>query len=114
MRVPPDIDQLISGLPGEEIILSGLRDLESGEFGSQNALLILIARSRLTSAGLTFLDSVDKDEQRCQTVSNESMLYKRLQKSDPESAFGQYKSMKRLLDSFVRCLELRQARLAGV
>ncbi len=52
MKVPEDTFDLISGLPGEEFIATGLRDLEKGIYTSVDALLILIAKTRLEKRGL--------------------------------------------------------------
>ncbi len=94
---------MIAGLPGEELILPGLRDLEGGRVSSPEALLVLIARSRLTQAGLGFLETLEGV-----SASPESLLYARLSARDAESAYGLYNSLKRRLDSFVRGLEMRQ------
>lgn len=95
---------MISGLPGEELILPGLRDLELNRFFTPEALLILIARSRLAQAGLPFLETLEPGH-----VAPESLLYQTLSEKNPESAYGRYTSLKKRLDSFIRCLEQRQA-----
>ncbi len=93
---------MISGLPGEELIAPGLRDLEGGRFDTPEALLVLVARSRLSQAGLPFLGMLEPGSE-----SPESLLYRSLSEEDPESAYGRYNSLKRRLDSFIRCLEQR-------
>lgn len=42
----------LNELPGAEIILPGLNDLHNGESNTIGALLIAIASTRLTEAGL--------------------------------------------------------------
>jgi hypothetical protein len=42
----------LNELPGAEIILPGLSDLHSGESNTIGALLVAIAATRLTEAGL--------------------------------------------------------------
>jgi len=70
MKIPPETYQLISGLPGQELIHPGLNDLERGEYSSPEALLILIARSRLARAGLGFLEMLKPTQENV-----ESLLY---------------------------------------
>ncbi len=42
----------LNELPGAEIILPGLKDLHNGECNTIGALLVAIAATRLTKAGL--------------------------------------------------------------
>ncbi len=44
----------LNELPGAELILPGLRDLHRGESNTIGALLVAIAATRLTEAGLDF------------------------------------------------------------
>ncbi|MGY8676037.1 MAG: hypothetical protein ACKVHO_25995 [Verrucomicrobiia bacterium] len=101
MTVPTDIRSRLAGLPGEEFAVPGIRDLQSGHF-SPEALLLLIARQRLIEAGMTFLKGVAP-----LSGSPEFLLYEALEQRDSESAYGEYNSRKRRLDSFVRSFENR-------
>tara|TARA_Y100001934_G_scaffold254441_1_gene320327 strand:+ start:3654 stop:3917 length:264 start_codon:yes stop_codon:yes gene_type:complete len=69
------------------------------------ALLVLIARTRLANAGLAALNEVDPPQENV-----ESLLYRELQQRDLSSAYGTNNGLKRTLDSFVRALLARQAR----
>ncbi|MFT5469082.1 MAG: hypothetical protein ACI8UO_004197 [Verrucomicrobiales bacterium] len=100
MTIPPQVFADISGLPGEELILPGLRTLETGRADSAEALLILIAKGRLIKAGWTFLDGL-----QLQLGEVEPLLYEALGKRDPDSAYRNYNSWKRRLDRFIRSLE---------
>ena len=102
MKIPTNIAAVISGMPGEEFILPGLNDLAAGKNTSWEASLILIARTRLTQAGFTFLKTLAIPH-----PDAERQLYSALQQRNPESAFSQYVSLKKRLNSFIRCLESR-------
>ena len=105
MKIPPETFERISGLPGEEFIAPGLRDLEHGRFETPEALLIQIARTRLANAGFTFLTELHPSSSR----SPESLLYESLSHHDSETAYPRYTSLKRRLDSFIHSFEGRQA-----
>ena len=105
MKIPPEIFERISGLPGEEFIAPGLRDLERDRFETPEALLIQIARTRLTNAGLTFLSQLHPALPK----SPESLLYESLNHHDSETAYHRYTSLKRRLDSFIHSFETQQA-----
>ena len=105
IKVPPDAFALISGLPGEELIAPGLRDLAEGRTSSPEALLILIARSRLTEAGLPFLEAL---EMAGASPGADSRLYRTLSEKNPETAYGLFNSLRKRLDTFIRSLEQRR------
>jgi hypothetical protein len=94
---------MIRGLPGEDLISKGIEDLQSNQPQTIEALLMRIASKRLTQAGLAVFQSVKPSDQTA-----ESLLYQRLSERDPQTAYRDYQSQKRRLDSFIRCLETRQ------
>jgi hypothetical protein len=86
--------QGVSGLPGEELVLKGLGDLERGE-ESLDALLVSIGAPRLARLGY-----------RVQPVAGaERRLYDRLASEDPASAHSRYNALVRRLVSFERASE---------
>ena len=68
----------LNNLPGAEIILLGLDDLHRGNSNTIGALLIAIAATRLTEAGL----DIPKDRL---VVEPEVTLYARLQDEQDDS-----------------------------
>jgi hypothetical protein len=88
----------LNDLPGAEIILPGLSDLHSGKSNTIGALLVAIAATRLTKAGL--------DIQKCYLASEpELTLYARLQE-EREDAYPYYNALLNRLNSFCNALEL--------
>lgn len=88
----------LNELPGAEIILPGLSDLHSGESNTIGALLVAIAATRLTEAGL----DIPKDHL---TREPELTLYARLQ-DERDDAYLYYNALLNRLDSFCNALEL--------
>ncbi|WP_373536824.1 hypothetical protein [Microcoleus sp.] len=85
-------------LPGAEIILPGLSDLHIGESNTIGALLVAIAATRLTEAGL--------DIPRHHLASEpELTLYARLQ-NEREDAYHYYNALLNRLNSFCNALEI--------
>jgi hypothetical protein len=107
MTAGSDTTPLIGGLPGDAMVRAGLADLGSGRPLTAEALLLLIARTRLRSAGLPVPEPAE-----AVAADPEGALYRVLAERDPASAYGTYNSLKRRLDSFIRCLEAR-SRLAA-
>jgi hypothetical protein len=88
----------LNDLPGAEIILPGLSDLHNGESNTIGALLVAIAATRLTEAGL--------DIPRCHLASEpELTLYARLQ-NEREDAYQYYNALLNRLNSFCNALEI--------
>lgn len=85
-------------LPGAELILPGLEDLQNGNSETIGALLISIASTRLTEAGLNFSKSHLIPEP-------ELTLYDRLQ-NERDDAYTYYNAVLSSLDSFCNALEL--------
>ncbi len=88
----------LNDLPGAEIILPGLSDLHSGNSNTIGALLIAIAATRLTEAGLDIQNYHLAPEP-------ELTLYARIQK-EREDAYPHYNALLNRLNSFCNALEL--------
>ncbi|MGB3612381.1 MAG: hypothetical protein WBA10_01215 [Elainellaceae cyanobacterium] len=88
-------------MPGAEFILLGLEDLHNGNFETIGALLIAIASTRLTEAGLNFSISHPISEP-------ELTLHNRLQK-ERDDAYPYYNALLSSLNSFCNALELAKA-----
>ena len=87
----------LNELPGAELILPGLDDLRKGEMNTVGALLVAIAATRLTQAGLDVL----KDDL---PPEPELTLYARLQ-HDRDDAYLYYNALLNSLNSFCNALE---------
>jgi hypothetical protein len=88
----------IHDLPGAEIILPGLSDLQSGNCNTIGALLIAIAATRLTEAGFDIHNNRLAPEP-------ELTLYALLQQ-EREDAYSHYNALLNRLNSFCNALEL--------
>lgn len=88
----------LNELPGAEIILPGLSDLHSGESNTIGALLVAIAATRLTEAGL----DIPKDHLASEP---ELTLYASLQ-DERDDAYLYYNALLNRLNSFCNALEL--------
>ena len=88
----------LNELPGAEIILPGLSDLHSGESNTIGALLVAIAATRLTEAGL----NIPKDHLASEP---ELTLYANLQ-NERDDAYPYYNALLNRLNSFCNALEL--------
>ncbi len=86
-------------LPGAELVLPGLDDLHRGEVNTVGALLVAIAATRLTEAGL----DVPRDHL---VLEPELALYACLQ-DEQEEAYLYYNALLNRLSSFCNALELR-------
>jgi hypothetical protein len=87
-------------LPGAELILPGLDDVREGKNQTIGALLIAIAHSRLSQAGLEI-----PEHQRVEEP--ELTLYALLEETR-EGAYAYYNALLDSLNSFCNALELRQ------
>lgn len=83
------------GLPGQELIEQGLRDLERGE-ETIPALLVSIGAPRLRRLGISVPLTIPSAEHR---------LYARLRQEEPDAAHSRYNALLRRLVSFERALE---------
>lgn len=86
----------LSALPGAELVLAGLRDLEQGQ-ESVAALLVLVGAPRLRSLGV----AVPAGDY---ASSPEHRLYALLQSEDAATAHSRYNALVRRLVSFERAL----------
>ncbi len=94
----------LNELPGAELILPGLEDLHKGQMNTVGALLVTIAATRLTEAGL----DVPKDY----LVSEpELSLYARLQE-ERDDASPYFNALLNSLSSFCDALELLKVKKA--
>ena len=88
----------LNELPGDDIILLGLSDLHSGKSNTIGALLIAIAATRLTEAGL--------DIPKYRLVPEpELTLYARLE-GERADAYPYYNALLNSLNSFCNALEI--------
>jgi len=85
-------------LPGADLILPGLEDVHNGHVETVGALLIAIASTRLTEAGLPFSTNG-------LIAEPELTLYEHLQ-NEREDAYAYYNALLSSLNSFCNALEL--------
>lgn len=85
-----------NGLPGQDLFEQGVTDLRNGRT-SQAALLVLLARTRLTAAGLEVPDGPSR--------SAAHDLYDLLAAEHPDSAHGRYNALRRRIASFAQAAE---------
>lgn len=83
-------------LPGEDLIESGLRDLNAGR-ETAAALLVAIGSPRLRRIGLTLPDHLPSNP--------EHRLYDLLAQTDQDSAHSRYNALIRKLVSYERAAE---------
>lgn len=88
-------------LPGAEWVLPGIEDLHSGKTDTVGALLVAIASTRLSNAGLDI-------PKRHLIAEPEMTLYARLQ-HDRNDAYPYYNALLDSLNSFCNALELGKA-----
>ena len=106
MTIGEDYYELIAGLPGEEIIVPGLKSLQNGDYDSPDALLTLMAVPRMTAAGFEMLKNIPL----ARFENLEGQLYERLGRDNGSDAYGRYCSSKARLSRFMSALEHRLAR----
>jgi hypothetical protein len=90
----------LNELPGSELILLGLEDLQQGKNNTIGSLLISIASVRLTTAGL------DIPKESALLPEPELALYAHLQ-NERDDAYPYYNALLNSLDSFCVALELK-------
>jgi hypothetical protein len=91
----------LAALPGAELVLSGLADLEQRR-ETIEALLVLIGAPRLRALGIPVPPSENE-------VSPEHRLYQLLGAQDPRTAYGRYNALVRRLVSFEHALACAHA-----
>jgi hypothetical protein len=84
-------------LPGGDLVMQGLEDLGSGRNESVEALLVQIARPRLTAAGLV-VPGLEREDA-------ELALYRRLSLDGDEDPYARYNSLLRRIVSCAAALE---------
>jgi hypothetical protein len=87
----------LNELPGAELIFPGLDDLSNGKTNTVGALLVAIAATRLTTAGL----DIPKDQL---VLEPELALYSLLQE-EQDDAYPYYNALLNRLHSFCNALE---------
>lgn len=89
-------------LPGADLVLGGIADVERGETTTIASLLVQIAAPRLRRVGLPIpkFDGPQDAEQR---------LYERIGQSGALDPYGEYNALLRRLSSFAQALERRQS-----
>lgn len=87
---------MFAGLPGHDLIASGLQDLTDGR-ETVEALLVAIGAPRLRRIGLSLPDHLP--------ANPEHRLYDVLARDDADSAHGRYNALIRRLVSFERAAE---------
>jgi len=92
-----DID--LNKLPGGDLVIAGLRDLEDQKI-SEMSLLLLVASPRLCSLGFK-LSIPSKVE-----LPFEHALYNKLHETEPSMAYSNYNSLIRKIVSFARAFEV--------
>jgi hypothetical protein len=85
----------LARLPGGELVLKGLADLQRGD-ETVESLLVSIAATRLRATGLAVGQPLPDAEHR---------LYALLARSDPDSAHSRYNALLRRLVSFESAAE---------
>ena len=91
----------LTALPGADLVLKGLRDLEDGA-DSIEALLVQIGASKLRSLGLTAPERASDD-------TPEHRLYARLEHEFGSAAHSRHNALVRRLVSFERALACASA-----
>ena len=94
-KEPPEDD--FEGLPGAELVRSGLTDLRAGRL-SESALLLLVAAPRLRDLG------IDLPEREGIQRPFEHRLYELLEQTHGAAAYSRYNSLIRRIVSFARAL----------
>lgn len=89
-------ESTLAALPGADLVLKGLRDLQDG-IDSIEALLVQVGASNLRSHGLTVPAAAS-------AVAPEHRLYLRLEKEHGTAAHSRHNALVRRLVSFERAL----------
>jgi hypothetical protein len=99
------LDDLISGLPGENLVRQGLADYQAGR-STVAACLIDIGRPRLNAVGLI------PSGMMARLAEPESQLY-RLLRAEGGDAYSRYNALLRELVSFESALDSRYRQAAA-
>jgi len=92
------LSELPQDLPGLELVLKGHQDLTNGVL-SKEALLIMISRPEISRLGISLphLPPLDHDA--------EHLLYRAIEKDNPNDAHSTYNSLLRRISSLIHCLD---------
>jgi hypothetical protein len=96
----PDWRETIAGLPGADLIVAGLADLQNGRL-TRASLLVAVAGSRLHQLGLP-VPSFVPGSSACELT-----LYRLLCEEGDADPYSRYGALLRELASFVHALERR-------
>ncbi|BAZ40393.1 hypothetical protein NIES4101_63540 [Calothrix sp. NIES-4101] len=88
----------LNELPGADIILPGLSEIRNGESNTIGALLVAIAATRLTEAGL--------DIPKYHLAPEPELTLYALLQDERDDAYVYYNALLNLLNSFCNALEL--------
>jgi hypothetical protein len=89
----------LNELPGAELILPGLDDLNHGKMNTVGSLLVAIAATRLTEAGL--------DVHKHRLAAEPELTLYALLEDERDDAYLYYNALLNRLNSFCNALELR-------
>ena len=104
MRLTNQQRQLVDGLPGGDLIISGLQRIANGDYAAIESLLVFLAIPRMSKSGFPELE-----KQRFHAPNEiEQNLYRAL--SHDDDAYGEYNALKNRLASFLSALENRWSR----
>src|SRR5437763_1394548 len=88
----------LSGLPGADLVLAGLNEIDREE-PTENALLLLVASPRLRRVGFDIPERPDIPR------PYEHRLYELLERTHGPAAYSRYNSLLRRIISFCHALE---------
>lgn len=92
-----DID--LTELPGGDLVIAGLRDLENQQI-TEASLLLLVASPRLEGLGIKIVVPPNV------SFPYEHALYEKLEQTRPSEAYSFYNSLIRKIVSFARAFEV--------
>lgn len=92
---------ILRALPGAELVLPGIADLERGEWTTVPALLVAIGAPRLRDIGVDLPETPADPQDR---------LYRHLYAAYGDDAHGRYNALVRRLVSFEHALEAMRER----
>jgi hypothetical protein len=95
----------LNELPGAELILPGLDDIRNGKINTVGALLIAIALTRLSEAGL--------DIPKVSLASEPELTLYDLLQSERDDPYPYYNALLGSLNSFCNALELNKVAAIG-
>src|SRR5882672_9038225 len=91
------LEEVLTGIPGAELVLEGLRELKRGRPG-ECGLLVLIASPRLRRLGIKLPEWTEG------SFPYEHQLYSLLETAHGDGAYSRYNSLLRRIVSFSHAL----------